>query len=255
MANLPDLDTDTIGVIAWFDVGVTILKNDIAPHLISFTEYDNGLVGVIGIDGITISVRVRTDGLIVAYTRRVDEGANGQYVEFGGWVRRSLFWRATGDGAAPFTAKGSTYLGYAIDAIENLVTTLGKTAVNLNTVNYYDFEFPTATNIYALINGTAPGNRTATFTVPSGQGIVIHAAGIQIRHSGGGSVINTSKLNGITLLSTNSSFRHTGIFYTQAGFAPLLQVQGTQNTSEVTTNFTNISWRVVNIYNLWVEEP
>jgi len=145
VANLPDLDSSVISFITYWDVGVVIEKADVVFLFESYTEYDNGIEGTYILTGLRYRVRVRTDGLIVAYMLRADESESGAIHSVGGTTnasRRNVF----NDDITPNT--NHTHLYEVIDDFENAVTTAGKIIASELDLQYYDYSLPAATHVY-----------------------------------------------------------------------------------------------------------
>lgn len=260
MANLPDLQTTLISTLCYFDAGVTIKKSDILPILESFTEYDNGLDGILsfGFGGgartstgtrLSIRIRVRTDGMVYAWGLRSNENTTGVQSDSVASPGASPFVRAhlpvcpQNDGGP---ATRDTVLYRAISEIVGVVVTAGKLTPTVDNVSYYDFEFTSTGNIYvfgddAFASGTNGSNVDPwQFTQPVGLTIYVLAAqvGARLLENGGSnqSASATMRLNGTALLSrgTNALVSFTMWSSRQgSNITNVLLAAGTQNNAEV----------------------
>ena len=256
MPTLPDLQTTLISTLCYFDAGVVIKKSDVLPILESFTEYDNGVDGIMSFtfDGtritsgtrIRLQVRIRTDGMVYAYGLRADEfktGSVGDSTAASGpqnWQRALL--PVSGFGNTAPSAQ-DTLLFRAIQQLVNVVTTPGKNVPNVGTVNYYDFEFTTTGNIYVFGTGVGAGtnqnNSTAwQFTQPVGLSLFLLAWRCPFSGSPGtGNTASVSfSLNGTGLFSASfsSSTARSGVAWSGrqgASMTSVLTTPGNQNNA------------------------
>lgn len=196
MANLPDLNTATMGLTGFWDVNANVTAADmtnIVNNLASFTTYDNGVDGTVrvslagAIDNLNgrylFRVRVRTDGTILVWGLRADDPDLLGTATAAIRTVAGVGYPATRGSLLPQSQTGTrsgsvTLWALLCDAIENLMTTTPfKTVVNTATVGHYDFQYPTMTKIYVLgeeLGGV--GSNSFTFTQPSsGNGILMVA--------------------------------------------------------------------------------
>lgn len=263
MATLPDLQTTLMSTLCYFDAGVVIKKSDILPLLESFTEYDNGVDGIMSFtyDGtrvttgtrIKVQVRVRTDGLTYAWGLRADEVKDGaQKDSTGGTVnfQRSLLPISAFGNVAPAT--GDTLLFRAIQAMVAAVTTAGKTTPTTSTVSYYDFEFTSTGNIYVFGRGNTVGGGstdTQTWQVTQPVGLTIFLLGYRMSYFGSNSGISngnwTFAANGNTLFSKSNPTgggSGAGVLWSGrqgASITAVLLAPGTQNNVTLTAAMGN----------------
>lgn len=275
MASLPDFQTTLITTLAYFDVGVAIKKSDLLALFESFTEYDNGVEGILsfGYGGgartsvgtrVSIRVRARTDGLVYAWGLRSDENGIG-----------TQFDSVASPGAMPFVrallpvcplneggpATRDTIPYRALLELANAITTPGRIVPTVETVSYYDFEFTGTGNIYVFGDDAfASGNGSVVvdpwqFTQPPGVTIFVLAAqvGARLLENGGSnqSASATMRLNGATLLSRGTGAIVSLVMWssrTGASIMNALTPVGAQNNAEIeaTCSGSNISRARVN---------
>lgn len=270
MPTLPDLQTVQISTLAYFDVGVALKKSDLLPILESFTEYDNGVDGVLsfGFGGgartgvgtrLSIRVRLRTDGMIYAWGLRASENLTGAQSDTVATPGASPFVRALLP-VCPLNEGGpatrDTTLYRALLEIVNAITTPGKIVPTVDTVSYYDFEFTATGNVYvfgddAFASGSSGFSLDSwQFTQPAGVTIYVLAAqvGAVLLENGGAnqSASSTMRLNGTALLSRGTNAVVGFAMWSSrqgASISAVLQPQGTQNNAEIeaTCNGSNIS--------------
>jgi len=221
MANLPNLNSADISTIAWWDLGVPMIKSEILPILETYTEYDNGFDGTILLFCITgarsgstsdtvirVNVRGRTDGLLIAYALRANEDATNTLQDITSATsghaaaieanRRNLLTHTTTSTLKQF----ETYLANALNAMEDVLTSATKAQVVYANVSYYDFELPDVNTIYVRAKYSGMGV-LATFTEPA-SGTTIHQITAIIVGSFATMKWNTL-LNGSNLFNTASA--------------------------------------------------
>lgn len=271
MAQLPNLDTTVISTIAYHDIGVPITKSDILPHLESFTEYDNGIDGTILIDdflntsspitpiidvgkGVRVNVRVRTDGVLLAWNLRANEqdgveNANQETAVGASPVngQRSLFFPNWNNNSGGYNVKW-TFLSLALRAMEQLVVSGLKTEVTADNVQYYDYEYPNVNTIYILSGNGGGATDTGTFTEPaSGTSIRVFAA-----HGWNSSATADTTINGHVLLDDPDG----GAQYNDSNFADFKSGGALLNSKTVANNLVlgaNDSNDHIFV-SIWVEE-
>jgi len=260
MPTLPDLQTVQISTLAYFDVGVSLKKSDLLPILESFTEYDNGVDGVLsfGFGGgartstgtrLSIRVRLRTDGMIYAWGLRANENATGAQFDTIAAPAASPFVRALlpacpqNEGGA---ATRDTVLYRALLEMVNAITTAGKQVPTVDTTSYYDFEFTATGNIYIFGDDASAAGNTGfnldpwQFTQPAGVTIYLLAAqvGARLLESGGSnqSASATMRLNGTMILSRGTGVAANLSMWSSrqgANITSILLAAGTQNNAEI----------------------
>ena len=171
MVNPPPLNTGVISLLCYYNHGSQITKADFLNAFQSYTEYDNYVDGIVyvwndsstgpvqhddggkpaegdlytgwdagegGNDHLAVHIRLRTDGWILAYILRAQE-----YGE--------IVWWSTIPGNHNLT-EPPDYSTRLAQAILILLTQAGLQAgFNWETsVDYFDYEYPTATKLYMI---------------------------------------------------------------------------------------------------------
>jgi len=156
MADLPDLDTTSIGLLGYWNAidqgGVPSIDPEEATsagNLASTTIYDNGFDGQYnGPNGRTFNVRVKSDGWILAWLDTTNETGTGLGNKPTGLYDAMNKWANT-----DYSANGGTYSesllnGSLEQAINELRTEMSNQDLMdyANTeVGYYSFPYPDAT--------------------------------------------------------------------------------------------------------------
>jgi len=162
MANLPDLDTSEIGVIAFWNAhdhranpnsGAVIDPTDVLGVLSSYTLYDNGVDGAISYGPrADINVRVKNDGWIIAWIDRTNTyQLNAGYDSFTakGYYDLAYDWKypyEEGKSSNPLTANTNTL----IEVISHLFNQLSNKAdftFSKTDVGTYCYEFTDISSI------------------------------------------------------------------------------------------------------------
>lgn len=219
MATLPNLNLTDIEIVGTWDVGVNIEATErdaMVAKLATFTEYDNGFDGTMWVDrqgNITtatddsatrIQVRMRSDGLLYAWSLRADEpshttwdGVAQQYTSMSEPATYRL------DGASNMTrghmavldgshnlVTDATRLSMALLRLEEEVTDAGKTAFTHSGVDYHDPVNTTADALYIsweqqTSNGSNETSSGATTSAPAGTTVHSLSAWLWIPDQGG----------------------------------------------------------------------
>jgi hypothetical protein len=162
MADLPDLDTENIGLVCYYNAEANGVQS-IEPtscldeeSLIEYTAYDNGWDGkmrMINQDGFQTGpffrVRVKSDGWMIAYTPLRDDEA---------W-RTEPTERTSSEMTGPWTAVTNRYdpSGFEEPAWSNYTMGIKRLANSLNEsgninfnrtdVSFYDYSYPDASGV------------------------------------------------------------------------------------------------------------
>jgi len=164
VANLPDLDTEEIGIIAFWNAtqhGVSsidptdVLSN---PNIISYTQYDNGIDGVISIarhDGskVNVNFRVKGDGWFITWFPRysvpesdeidiVDAWSNA--TEPDGYYNLLWDWTDEGNNITPT----QSILERAIYDLAQYLSNWSAITYSESDVGHYSYHFSEAIGIY-----------------------------------------------------------------------------------------------------------
>lgn len=170
MANLPNLPTTTIGLLAYWNVGVNISQANLtafAAALYYVEIYDNGVQGKIRVNQtgaidaagqLLVGVRMRSDGVIMAYNLRaadvdltlptpaIQTLAAGPIDIPRGCMLPFLNMADGGRKAAT-----TTMLAEALAVMETgYITSPGKTPVNKLTAGHFDFQFDPCNKLYLM---------------------------------------------------------------------------------------------------------
>ncbi len=247
MANLPDLNTDDISTLAHWDLGVEdIPKSLFIPLMIDPVEYDNGIEGTMWLsvsggrynndptsppDAIEVKVRYRTDGLLIAYALRENEGTGSEraVVEVGPHTPMSRRWLPVHNGHYSIHAR--TLLSAALDHMENAIPNSYDTderfqRVDHAQVEHYDYQFPETTNIYLqrIYKSNSGGSVSGYMTQPRAGNRVIEVNVQQHQYADAQNTV----LNGESLLVHGSKLNRA-ITIDEADVPSVLLEAGNQN--------------------------
>lgn len=186
MANLPDINTANVGIIAFWNAedhktaGVAD-PTDCTGVFTSYSVYDNGLDGYITLgSGRHFNCRVKNDGWCVAWIDRTntfghptleasafgESGYKGYYDILWNWFQYSANISST-----------LTTLSYIISLFEAALETSGDFTFATTDVGHYCYEFPDA-NVLTLLGHRLPsgsGNVTAYLQYTNGTIIYYNA--------------------------------------------------------------------------------
>jgi len=172
MANLPDLDTSTLRLTAYWNALNDGGLSDIDPmdvvsasEVDTYTTYDNGVEGVTN-DG--YNFRVKEDGWFVAYTDTTDLGAHQEYVVNGPYSFISSL-------SSPSNATVSDTSNELEDLIKSLRDELSSSGnYSAGDVAYYNFQTPDATNVTIGHSKSSYSSRY-TYDVKPGTSTTLHS--------------------------------------------------------------------------------
>jgi hypothetical protein len=177
MSNLPDLNTDDIGYIQYWNAIDQGNVSEIDPvettsysEVVDYTLYDNGLEGTVNlVTGATATFRVKNDGWVIVYGPSETDDTINQNVE-GSEVRGR--WDIINDWSDTSTTGSLVQSSY-----ERAINGLAQEFSNWNSMDYsssevgiYDYDYPDAAGITYLYQQEAKaGEDTQTILNPAAQ--------------------------------------------------------------------------------------
>lgn len=179
MANLPDLDTTSIGFIAYWNAidqgGLSSVDPDevlSASSIDNYTLYDNGVEGVYtGATGRNLNFRVKTDGWFVAYfDRTADYTTNTTNLS-----NHRGPWDVANDWTSGTSEIDTNTLERAINDLSSQLSS--SPSYNKTDVGLYDYERPNVTTV-TVLSATASddtGSYSFGFSYTSGTTRALHA--------------------------------------------------------------------------------
>lgn len=190
MANLDDLDTTGIGIIAFWNAhdhrnvpGVgDVNPTDCISVFDSYSVYDNGIEGykALGITGRYFHARVKTDGWMVAWIDRTNTFAypNKPASDFGEAAYKG-YYDILYDWFNEDANINSTYttLSYLISLLYNALTNKADFNFAAADIGHYCYEFPDA-NVFTLISLGADYSTNKTGYVQYTTGTTLYYASV-----------------------------------------------------------------------------
>lgn len=170
MPTLPDIDTNGVSYIAYWNAIDQGGASDIAPeettsqaNIVESTLYDNGIEATYQTNtagGREVTIRVKSDGWFVAYMDRtklyaVDEQ---DFIDIRGTWDIASDW--AGGGAASIV---NNSLERAINALYQELSNSGSINYNVSDVGLYNYNTPDATNISVASAGESQEDTTNSF--------------------------------------------------------------------------------------------
>lgn len=161
MANLPDINTANVGIIAFWNAedhktaGV-VDPTDCTAVFTSYSVYDNGLDGYITLgSGRNFNCRVKNDGWCVAWIDRTNTfpypAADKVAADFGETGYKGYYDILWDWFAYPNISSTLTTLGYIISLFEAALETSGDFTFDAADVGHYCYEFTNA-NVLTLLS-------------------------------------------------------------------------------------------------------
>lgn len=253
MATLPDLDTASVGTIAYYNlVDDAGFPTDFDPtdvtsdgDIIQYTIYDNGLDGTYDSPtGREVNFRVKSDGWYMVWIDRTNtyerNGADPDEVR-GRW-----------DFAQDWTTSNSNS-DFVNNTLERVINSLANQSdhydgemYDATQVSYYDYEHSDAAGITGF-SGTSYGN-SDTYGLVFTDGTEIYeyslAASVQVDSGDGG----TCWFEGVEIVSSNNSSEYGAVDADQwADLSPGVEYQQSSNTNNGNNSYGNNEGRINSI--------
>lgn len=172
MATLPDLDTTTIGYIAYWNCIDQGNVSDIEPDEVldstrinNYTLYDNGIEGrYTSITGREITFRVKEDGWIITYFDRTNTFSVLEGSPIRGYWDIGNDWTSGGSNDGSESDLTQNTLATAINELRQHMSNSDSMDFAFSEVGLYNYEYDTSTNTTLLSHGEQQYDTTFSVT-------------------------------------------------------------------------------------------